>query len=108
MDVLSHALWAGSAAELLRRRGRFTAGEVAGAWRWHRPLLHALLGWWLHLALDIPTHSREYYAVTVLYPFSEWSFDGVAWPTPWLLGVDWVLLVAAWAALAFTSRRRSR
>jgi hypothetical protein len=68
-------------------------------WRWLPRVLPALLGWWLHLLLDIPTHSREYYAVTILYPFTEWSFDGIAWTTPWVLAVNYFALLIAYATL---------
>jgi len=170
VDVISHALWAGAAAEALRRAGRFSRRDVAGAaalgampdlvgmlpvtawaagspspldsvlgyvWAtpgqeppmtaWARlaehhlhcgahslvilalatmacaallrPMLPALLGWWMHVLLDIPTHSEEYYAVTIFYPFTEWSVDGIAWTTPWVLATNWLLLAATYAAL---------
>lgn len=173
MDILSHALWAGAAAESLRRTGRLSRRQVAGAvalgalpdlvalvpviawaiissasfdavvayltatpgtepemaaWarmaehvhcsahsvvvlavatiacrRWLPAVLPAMLGWWMHLLLDIPTHSEEYYAVTLFYPFTRWSFDGIAWTTPWVLAVNYAALLAAYAAL-FTTR----
>ena len=178
MDLISHALWAGAAAEALHRRGRFSRRDVAGAvalgampdlvgalpvlaasvggpaplktllayamavpgtepalqagWayalehhlhcsahsvivlaivtalalRWARAAAPSLLGWWLHLALDVPTHSDDYYAVTIFYPFTEWSFDGIAWTNPIVLGTNYVLLAVAYAWLWRTSRAR--
>ena len=173
MDIVSHGLWAGAAAELLRRQSARRAGVVAGAvvlgmapdvvsvlpvmgWAffqsnpfglvysyiaatpgnepalpttvtmlahhshclmhsavvalfvawlawWLRPsLLIPLVGWWLHIAVDIPTHSNDYYAVPFLYPFTYWGVDGIAWTTPWLLGVDYVALALVyWALFAY-------
>ena len=69
------------------------------AWRYGSAMRAALLGWALHIALDVPTHSSAYYAVTLFYPISEWRFDGVAWTTPAVLAVNWVLLAATGAAL---------
>ena len=178
MDIVSHALWAGAAAEVIRR----TRGSSAGAFAttvalgaapdighlipvlgWSltqsepaavlhqyiaatpgteppmpwlvRELSHhlhclfhsivvlslltllvsrirpgwtwILAGWWLHVVLDIPTHSSEYYGVPILYPFSEWSFDGVAWTTPWVLATNAAALAATYASLYATRRRRA-
>ena len=70
--------------------------------RW---LLVPLGGWWLHLALDVPTHSREYYAVTIFYPLSEWSFDGIAWTTPEVLAGNYLALAITYGCL-FATRSR--
>ena len=69
------------------------------AWRWRPRLLRGFTGWWLHLGLDVPTHSEAFYAVTLFYPLTEWSFDGIAWTTPWLLGANWVALALTYAVL---------
>ena len=34
--------------------------------------------WWSHIVIDVVTHSADYYAVPVLYPFTEREFDGIA------------------------------
>ena len=180
MDVISHALWAGAAAELLHRRGVFSRRQVfvaaafgampdlvglvpvsasaAGSpdpWAaivgyvtaipsrepelepWARELEHVLhcsahsvlvlgcfallawrlwpklwagiLGWGLHIALDVPTHSASYYAVTPIYPISGWSFDGLAWATtPAVLALNWALLAATYLALWLRRGGRAR
>ena len=74
---------------------------------WKRPLLMpALVGWWLHIALDIPTHSNDYYAVPFLYPLTYRGVDGVAWTTPWVLATNYVALGLTYLAL-FLSRPRT-
>jgi membrane-bound metal-dependent hydrolase YbcI (DUF457 family) len=50
-----------------------------------RTLWIPLLGWWSHIVIDVFTHSADYYAVPVLYPFTERGFDGIAWITPWFM-----------------------
>jgi hypothetical protein len=52
-----------------------------------------LLGWWSHIVIDVFTHSADYYASPVLYPFTERGFDGIAWNTP-------LFMVLTYAALA--------
>lgn len=49
-----------------------------------RPVL-GLLGWLLHILIDIPTHSLRFYATRFLWPIAGWRFDGIAWRTPWFL-----------------------
>ena len=35
--------------------------------------------WLLHIAVDIPTHSRRQWGPKFLWPFSDFSVDGVSW-----------------------------
>ena len=82
------------------------AGAVTAlvAWRW-RAALPALAGWWLHIVLDVPTHSRDYYAVPLFYPFTYWGVDGIDWTTPWVIALNYAALVAAFAGLWLRRRR---
>ncbi len=53
-----------------------------------------LLGWWLHIVIDVFTHSADYYPSPVLYPITQRGFDGIAWNTPWFVVLNYVLLCA--------------
>lgn len=82
------------------------AAIVTLVMKWAHPAgLLPLLGWWLHIALDVPTHSSEYYPVPIFYPFTEWAFDGIAWKEPWLLAANYAALAVAYAWLFFARRR---
>lgn len=48
-----------------------------------RRIIVPLLGWLLHILIDIPTHSFSYYATRFLWPISDYRVDGIAWWTPW-------------------------
>lgn len=48
-----------------------------------RRIVFAMLGWLLHILIDIPTHRLRYYATRFLWPISDYRVDGVAWWTPW-------------------------
>ena len=83
------------------------AGIVTAlAWLWRPASMLPLAGWWLHIAIDVPTHSADYYAVPFLYPFSASGVDGVAWTTPWMLGLNYVLLLLVYARMFFNGARR--
>jgi hypothetical protein len=64
-----------------------------------------LAGWWSHVAIDVCTHSADYYPVRVLYPFSDRGFDGWAWNQPWFLLLNYAALSLSLLALWWTRRR---
>jgi hypothetical protein len=68
-------------------------------WWWRRSLWVPLLGWWSHIVIDIFSHSADYYAVPVLYPFTMRGFDGVAWNTPWFMALNYLALAVTWVWL---------
>lgn len=72
-------------------------------WRWRRGVWLAMAGWWLHIVIDVFTHSAEFYPVPVLYPLTQRGFDGLAWNTPWFIVANYSALVLCALALA---RRR--
>ncbi len=53
-----------------------------------------LLGWRSHIVIDVFTHSADYYAAPVLYPITECGFNGIAWNTPWFMGLNYAVLAA--------------
>lgn len=75
---------------------------------WRRALWVPLLGWWSHIVIDVFTHSADYYASPVLYPFTQRGFDGIAWITPWFMALNYLALTAAGLALLLTARQPTR
>ena len=51
-----------------------------------------LLGWYLHIVIDVFTHSKAYFPSPVFYPISSYGFDGLAWPTPWFLWLNYAVI----------------
>ena len=79
------------------------AALVTGVlWAARRALWMPLLGWWLHIVIDVVTHSADFYTVPVLYPFTERGFDGIAWTTPWFMVLNYVALVIVGVSLWLT------
>lgn len=72
------------------------AAVTALLWPWRGTTGLPLAGWWLHIAIDVFTHSATFYPVPVLYPFTDRGFDGLAWNTPWFLAANYVALALAW------------
>jgi hypothetical protein len=75
-----------------------------------------MLGWVLHILIDIPTHSLSYYATRFLWPVSDFRIDGIAWWTRWFWLATYAALAAAylylwrkgWLSRATRARTRSR
>lgn len=67
-----------------------------------RRIVFEMLGWLLHILIDIPTHSFRYYATRFLWPVSEYRIDGIAWWTPWF----WVATYGALAVVYFLLWRK--
>lgn len=56
-------------------------------------------GWILGIAMDIPTHTRDYFPTPFLWPLSRYAFDGFSWGQQWFLILNYSLLILAFAYL---------
>ncbi|QQS23226.1 hypothetical protein IPM19_01520 [bacterium] len=58
-----------------------------------------LLGWALHILIDIPTHP-DFYHTPFLYPISSYEVQhGVAWSHPVFMVINYTLMAMAYAAI---------
>jgi LexA-binding, inner membrane-associated putative hydrolase len=74
-------------------------------WAWMRSLWLPLLGWWSHIAIDVFTHSKDFYPAPIFYPFTQWGFDGLAWNTPWFLVANHAAIAIVIAGLLWRRQR---
>ncbi len=64
-----------------------------------RPYL-AMLGWSLHILLDIPSHSISFFPTPFLFPISDYNFPyGIAWSTPWFMIINYIIIIIIWSFL---------
>ena len=61
-----------------------------------RRIVFEMFGWLMHILIDIPTHSLDYYATRFLWPVSDYRIDGIAWWTPWFWAATYGALGVAW------------
>lgn len=59
----------------------------------------------LHIFIDVPTHTYRFFPTPVLWPISEWKFDGLPWGTPWFMAVNYSAIVLVY--FLFWRKRRS-
>lgn len=53
----------------------------------------AMIGWPLHILMDVPTHTYRFFPTPVLWPISDIKFNGIAWGTPWFLVLNYSCLL---------------
>ncbi len=75
----------------------------AAVWLVLRRPWFEMLGWALHICMDVPTHAGIF-AIQVLWPLSHAHVNGLRWETPWLLSANYIALAATYAALWRTHR----
>ena len=77
----------------------------AAAWLiFRRPILE-MLGWALHILIDIFTH-EGLFAIKFLWPLSSVHMEGIRWETPWLLAVNYAAIASVYLWL-WLRRRES-
>ena len=69
-----------------------------------RPVLE-MLGWALHILIDIPSHSLRFFATPFLWPLSNYSVDGIPWGNRWYMLINYSALVIVYLLLWRTFRR---
>lgn len=67
-----------------------------------------LIGWPLHILLDIPTHEHRFFPTPFLWPIPHPKVDGISWGTPWILIPNYLLIIAVFIALAVWEKRLKR
>lgn len=69
-----------------------------------RPRLE-LLGWALHILIDIPSHAATFYPTPFLFPISDFKFlYGISWSNKWYMIINYSLLLIV--TLYFLSKKR--
>ncbi len=69
-----------------------------------RPMF-ALLGWALHILIDIFSHSGTFYPTPFLFPISDYKFlYGIPWSNTWYMIINYSLLLVV--TLYFFTRRK--
>lgn len=57
-----------------------------------KPILE-LTGWLIHILIDIPTHSYQFYPTPFLWPISNYIYDGISWGQPILMTLNYTSII---------------
>jgi len=71
-----------------------------------RPVLE-MLGWALHILIDIPTH-QGIFAIHFLWPLSSYGFQGIRWENRWFMLANYGTLFLIFACMWMRARREQR
>jgi hypothetical protein len=58
---------------------------------WAKEYLPALLGWFLHIIIDIPVHDG-FFATRFIYPISNYGISGIPWTNVWIFVGNYLAL----------------
>ena len=50
----------------------------------NKEICFPMLAWPFHILLDFPIHSKEYFPTPILWPISDYRFDGIPWSNPYV------------------------
>ena len=65
---------------------------IAIAYKINKDFAWPMLAWPMHIVVDFFTHSIEFFPTPILWPISDYRFDGVPWSNPYVLGINFVLI----------------
>lgn len=79
-------------------------------WVYFKQARLELLGWLLHIIMDVPTHTYAFFPTPVFWPLFGWKFNGISWAQPWFLVLDYSLLLFAylWVRGAFRLTKKTK
>jgi hypothetical protein len=65
-----------------------------------------LLGWVLHILIDIPSHANGFYLTPLFFPISGWKFThGVSWAHPVFMITNYSTMLVAWVGVMWYRRK---
>lgn len=72
---------------------------------WKRPRLE-LLGWALHILIDIPSHTTEFFPTPFLFPLSDYQFPyGISWGNQWYMIINYAALLFVFLYFLFRKKK---
>ena len=62
---------------------------------YNRQLSFAMCAGPLHISIDFFTHSTDYFPTPILWPLSDYRFDGIPWsePSVWFTNIGLIVLI---------------
>jgi membrane-bound metal-dependent hydrolase YbcI (DUF457 family) len=64
-----------------------------------------MLAWPLHILVDIPTHSSQFFPTPFLWPVSDFYINGVSWGQPIIFIPNAILIVCLYVYYFFFSKK---
>ena len=85
------------------------AGVFLLVWLISRRPRWEMLGWALHILIDIPSHDIGFYATPFLFPISDYRFPyGVSWGNTYYMIINYSALLLVWGGIAIAKLRNRK
>ena len=65
---------------------------------------HLMLGWPLHILVDIPTHSNKFFPTPFLWPLSDFHVNGISWGHWFIFFPNVALLIVLYSWFYLTKK----
>jgi len=75
-------------------------------WIWRKKPQWLLGPWLVHILVDIPSHSAEFFPTPLFWPISDFRVNGINWGDPVIYIPNLVLLLIAYTAWYVVDRRK--
>ena len=71
---------------------------IAIAYKINKDFAWPMLAWPMHIIVDFFTHSIEFFPTPILWPISDYRFDGIPWSNPyiWFSNIAGIILLYVW------------
>ncbi len=70
---------------------------------------YTLLGWALHILIDIPSHAATFYPTPFLFPLSDYKFlNGISWSNKWYMLINYSSLLIVFGYMLISDLRKKR
>ncbi len=73
---------------------------------WQKKIITPLLAWPLHILMDIPTHSLNFFPTPFAWPLFDLKINGTPWPHPLIFIPNWIALITISVWLYLRSRKQ--
>jgi hypothetical protein len=74
-------------------------------WAFYKRPRYELLGWALHILIDIPSHSLAFFPTPFLFPISNYKFPyGIPWSNKWFMIINYSALLLVWLKVLFSKK----
>ncbi len=75
-------------------------------WAIRRRPYYEMLGWALHILIDIPSHAANFYPTPFLWPVSDFKFlYGISWGNHWYMIINYSCLLAVYTYFFWKSKK---
>lgn len=77
-------------------------------WFWRKKPFWPLLAWGVHIAIDIPLHSAEFFPTPFLFPLSSFKISSISWGNSYFLLANYSALAILYLAFFLAKNRKKR